>query len=276
MTLNPVWRQRVCFLKCIHLSCFQRFCLAFGKCASYEAGRGASWLTAGFRPGHPFSHLWYWPDQIQIAEAVHQKKLCPRFTGRDLHPSIVCAGHCSRHARLQRRGPGKPGQRGRFEGRAGRQAGGGHGRPGARQGQDHHGRRAQVRRHLGQEPQAHGVPRGGPRPGCAVHGGGAPRAQSHHHPQRCSVCIVIYLQFMDRSSLLHISAPPRHMQPFLIVQSQKRTSNMCFCGVRCLLLQSTAQPAAGDCWQQNQHCKPVADWGQSVRILRWYGACKPF
>ena len=79
-------------------------------------------------------------------------------------------GDRARHARVFGRRPGKSGERRRAQGGAGRREGSGHVPAGARQGQDHDGRGANLeRRRRRGESAAHRVPRGRPRSRGALH-----------------------------------------------------------------------------------------------------------
>ncbi len=89
---------------------------------------------------------------------VHMRKVP---IAPDVDASILARGY----ARLLRRRPGQPGERGRPVRRAEQQAPGGHGGLRARQGQDHHGRRAQLHGHARGRAQEHRLPRVRPRRG---------------------------------------------------------------------------------------------------------------
>ena len=92
--------------------------------------------------------------------------------------------HRARHAGLLRRGSRQPRERGGAVRRARQQAAGGHGRLRARQGQDHHGRRAPLDGDARARAQEHRVPRVGPRGRRAGSAQDRPGAQGHDHPAR--------------------------------------------------------------------------------------------
>ena len=92
--------------------------------------------------------------------------------------------HRARHARLLRRRPGQPGQRGGAVRRAAQCARGRDDRLRAGQGQDHDGRRAQIDGHVrGRAPQ-HRLPRVGPRARRQAAAEERPGAQGHDHSAR--------------------------------------------------------------------------------------------
>ena len=91
---------------------------------------------------------------------VHMRKV-------PIAPDVKRRHHRARHARLLRRRPRQPGERGGAVRRARQQAPGRHGRLRARQGQDHHGRRAPLHGDARGGAQQHRLPRVRPRGGRA-------------------------------------------------------------------------------------------------------------
>ncbi len=89
-----------------------------------------------------------------------------------------------RHARLLRRGPGQPRERGGAVRRAQEQGPRGHGRLRGGAGQDPHGRRAQEQGHPAEGEADGGLPRGGPRAPALLPQERGSAAQDHHHPAR--------------------------------------------------------------------------------------------
>ena len=92
--------------------------------------------------------------------------------------------HRARHARHVRRGPGQSGQRSGAVRSAVEQAPGRHARFRARQGQDHHGRRAALDRDAGRGTPQHGLPRVRPRDRRGAVAQDRPGAQGDDHSAR--------------------------------------------------------------------------------------------
>ena len=101
---------------------------------------------------------------------VHMRKV-------PMAPDVQGRHHRARHAGILRRRSREPGERGGAVRRARQQAPGRHGRFRARQGQDHHGRRAPLDRDARARAQEHRLPRVGPR---------ARRAAAARRPIRCT------------------------------------------------------------------------------------------
>ena len=108
---------------------------------------------------------------------VHMRKV-------PIAPDVKAEHHRARHARLLRRRSREPRQRGGAVRRARQQAPGRHGRLRARQGQDHHGRRAALDGHAGRGAPQHRVPRVRPRDRREAAAEDRSGAQGHDHPAR--------------------------------------------------------------------------------------------
>jgi cell division protease FtsH len=130
------------------------------------------------RPGRFDRQVWCRPDidgREQILK-VHMRKV-PLAPDVDLD-------HRARHARLLRRRPRQPRQRGGADRRAPQQAHGRRCRVRGRQGQGHDGRRAQVAGHDRGREEADRLSRGRPRHRRAQRQGDRPDAQGDDHPAR--------------------------------------------------------------------------------------------